>query len=268
MALRGFRDRSHWQGFSQRFGLGPKVRGRRSIWVHAVSVGEVQASVPLVKALLASVSGGTAGADHGHRHRARARAGAVRDTCRRALRAHRPARFGAALFPARATAARGHPRDRDLAEPLSPLRPPGRAAGAGQRANLAALGEELSAAGRACFARRCHTASSSPRRASEDAERFRSIGASPRTHPRGRQHQVRFRRSARHRGAAAHELRRLLGMDRPVWVAGSTHAKEEEMLIAAHRAAARALRAGAAGAGAASSAALRRGGRTRCARRA
>ena len=52
LALRGFRDKTHWRGFSQRFGLGPTVQGR-SIWVHAVSVGEVQAAVPLVEALLA-----------------------------------------------------------------------------------------------------------------------------------------------------------------------------------------------------------------------
>src|SRR5262247_3563159 len=52
LALRGFRDRSHWEGFSQRLGLGAVVP-RRSIWVHAVSVGEVQASAPLVNALLA-----------------------------------------------------------------------------------------------------------------------------------------------------------------------------------------------------------------------
>ena len=57
MALRGFRDRSHWEGFSQRLGLGAPVTGGRSIWVHAVSVGEVQASVPLVNALLARFPG-------------------------------------------------------------------------------------------------------------------------------------------------------------------------------------------------------------------
>jgi 3-deoxy-D-manno-octulosonic-acid transferase len=51
LALRGFRDRNHWRGFSQRFGLGAKVAGR-SIWVHAVSVGDVQAAVPLIEALL------------------------------------------------------------------------------------------------------------------------------------------------------------------------------------------------------------------------
>ncbi len=53
LALRGFRDPTHWDGFSERFGFGAFVRGKRSIWVHAVSVGEVQASAPLIEALLA-----------------------------------------------------------------------------------------------------------------------------------------------------------------------------------------------------------------------
>ena len=44
LAVRGFRERSHWQGFSERFGFGQAVAGR-SIWVHAVSVGEVEAAV-------------------------------------------------------------------------------------------------------------------------------------------------------------------------------------------------------------------------------
>src|SRR5688572_426211 len=53
MLARGFRDRSYWQNFSQRLGLGDKRAGPGSIWVHAVSVGEVQAAAPLVEALLA-----------------------------------------------------------------------------------------------------------------------------------------------------------------------------------------------------------------------
>ena len=57
LALRGFRDRSHWEGFLERFGLGGRQRGERSIWVHAVSVGEVQAAAPLVNALLAKFPG-------------------------------------------------------------------------------------------------------------------------------------------------------------------------------------------------------------------
>jgi len=50
LALRGFRDRGYWRGFSQRFGLGVG-RPAGSIWLHAVSVGEVQAAAALVRAL-------------------------------------------------------------------------------------------------------------------------------------------------------------------------------------------------------------------------
>ncbi len=50
LALRGLRDRSYWRNFGERFGFGPAV-GRSPIWVHAVSVGEVQAAAALVLAL-------------------------------------------------------------------------------------------------------------------------------------------------------------------------------------------------------------------------
>jgi 3-deoxy-D-manno-octulosonic-acid transferase len=50
LALRGLRDRSYWHRFGERFGLGPRVP-RSPIWVHAVSVGEVQAAAALVLAL-------------------------------------------------------------------------------------------------------------------------------------------------------------------------------------------------------------------------
>jgi 3-deoxy-D-manno-octulosonic-acid transferase len=47
---RGVRDRSYWRNFSERFGFGapPAAQG---VWLHAVSVGEVQACAPLVSAL-------------------------------------------------------------------------------------------------------------------------------------------------------------------------------------------------------------------------
>ena len=69
---------------------------------------------------------------------------------------------------------------------------------------------------------------------SEDAERFVSIGANPgRTHVVGN---IKFDFGVPPDiEARGHELRRLLGVHRPVWVAGSTHAKEEDALIAAHR---------------------------------
>ena len=50
LAVRGLRDRSYWHNFGQRFGFGPPLTSA-PIWVHAVSVGEVQAAAPLVLAL-------------------------------------------------------------------------------------------------------------------------------------------------------------------------------------------------------------------------
>lgn len=50
LAARGLRDRSYWRNFGERFGLGPSLAGS-PVWVHAVSVGEVQAAAPLVTAL-------------------------------------------------------------------------------------------------------------------------------------------------------------------------------------------------------------------------
>ena len=49
--MRGVGNRSYRDRFGQRFGFGYPVMTDGSIWIHAVSVGEVQASVPLVNAL-------------------------------------------------------------------------------------------------------------------------------------------------------------------------------------------------------------------------
>lgn len=50
LLVRGVRDRSYWRNFRERFGFGAR-RTPRGVWVHAVSVGEVQACAPLVGAL-------------------------------------------------------------------------------------------------------------------------------------------------------------------------------------------------------------------------
>src|SRR5436309_682054 len=50
MLWRGVRDRSYWHHFGERFGFGATLEGS-GIWVHAVSVGEVQASAVLVSTL-------------------------------------------------------------------------------------------------------------------------------------------------------------------------------------------------------------------------
>jgi len=50
LAARGLRDRSYWRNFGERLGLGLPLSAP-PIWVHAVSVGEVQAAAALVVAL-------------------------------------------------------------------------------------------------------------------------------------------------------------------------------------------------------------------------
>ncbi len=54
MMWRGHRDPGYWERWGERFGrIPPLAAGPRTLWVHAVSVGEVQAAVPLVRALRA-----------------------------------------------------------------------------------------------------------------------------------------------------------------------------------------------------------------------
>lgn len=51
MLWRGFKTPAYWQRLPERFGIYKSPAIKQSIWIHAVSVGEVQAAVPLVKRL-------------------------------------------------------------------------------------------------------------------------------------------------------------------------------------------------------------------------
>ncbi len=232
LAVRGFRDKAHWRGFSQRFGLGSTVKGR-SIWVHAVSVGEVQAAVPLIEALLKRFPDiplvlttvtptGRARAEAIFKQRVDVRyvpidwPGSVARFFQRVQPQlavileteiwpnlyHRCGRLGVPLVLA---SARISPRS------VNSYR------------RLVSLFRETLSHGIFIAAQ-----------SREDAERFRSIGASPeRTHVVGN---IKFDFGyPPDMEARGHELRQMLGAHRPVWVAGSTHEKEEELLIAAHR---------------------------------
>jgi 3-deoxy-D-manno-octulosonic-acid transferase len=50
---RGFRDRGYWQGLGERFGFGPRLARAGSIWLHAVSLGEMTAAAPLIRGIQA-----------------------------------------------------------------------------------------------------------------------------------------------------------------------------------------------------------------------
>ena len=49
--FRGVAEKAYWDRFGQRFGFGYPCLPAGTIWIHAVSVGEVQATAPLVRQL-------------------------------------------------------------------------------------------------------------------------------------------------------------------------------------------------------------------------
>ncbi len=233
MLLRGFRDHSYWRNFGERFGFGAVPHAGSCIWVHAVSVGEVQASAALVRALHGHYPGmplvvttvTPTGAQRaralftGLAHvryvpydlpgsvrrffdRVRPRVAIILETELWPNLYHECGRRGVPLVLA---SARISPRS------------------IGRYRRLAALFREALANG-------IVIAAQSP----ADAERFRFIGANPlRTHVMGNiKFDFALPEATVQRGAA---LRREHAPGRPVWVAGSTHAKEEDILLEAHR---------------------------------
>ena len=218
LALRGFRDRTHWQGFSQRFGFGAPV-AKPSIWVHAVSVGEVQASAPLVNALLARfpevplvlttvTPTGRARAKALFKDRVDVRyvpidlPGSVR-------------RFFARVKPRLAVILETEIWP-NLYNRCGRLNVPLVMASARISPKSVNRYRRLVGLFRDALSHGIFIAAQS----AEDAERFRSIGASPqRTHVIGNiKFDFGYPPDIESRG---HELRRLLGAQRPVWVAGS-----------------------------------------------
>ena len=45
---RALRYSAYWHRWPERFGFVTRLRGMRTLWVHAVSVGEVRSAAPLV----------------------------------------------------------------------------------------------------------------------------------------------------------------------------------------------------------------------------
>lgn len=234
LAWRGLRDPSYRQGLTQRFGFGPRT-GAPSIWVHAVSVGEVQAAASLVQALrarhprtpLTLTTVTPTGAA-----RARALFGASVDvryvpydlpgSVRRFFERVQPqvaVILETELWPNlyRGCGTRGIPLVLASAR-ISPR-------SVGRYRMLASLFRETLSHGIVIAAQ-----------GEGDAERFRAIGANPaKTHVVGNiKFDLTLPADIRERGARCRAEHAAAG--RFLWVAGSTHEGEEAAALAAQRA--------------------------------
>ncbi len=234
MLWRGLRDRSYWRNFGERFGFGAASAGEGSIWVHAVSVGEVQAAASLVAALrerypqlpLVVTTVTPTGAQRARElfrdgvlvryvpydlpgsvrrffDRVRPRVAIILETELWPTLYHE---CGRRRVPLVLASARISPRS------------------VGRYRRLASLFRETLSHGIVIAAQ-----------SEGDAERFRSIGANPaKTHVTGNiKFDFALPSDILERGAA---LRERYAGRRPVWVAGSTHAGEEDAVVEAQRA--------------------------------
>ena len=229
---RGIKERGYREHFAERFGLGPRLE-RASLWVHAASVGEVQAALGLVRAV-------------------------------RARAPHVPI-VVTTITPAGAARARATLAEHGVSVRHLPLDLPGCVRRFFERVQpslaifleteiwpnlyhecsrrgipLLLASARLSARSarrylrlRTLFARPFAAIDLIAAQTVTDAERFRSIGArTERIHVVGN---IKFDFSLpEDLSARGREIRARLGEERRVWVAGSTHAGEEHAALRAH----------------------------------
>jgi 3-deoxy-D-manno-octulosonic-acid transferase len=228
---RGLRDRSYWQGLPERFGRGARRGGGPALWLHAVSLGEMSAAAPLVRALrtrypqyqLVLTTATPTG-------RARARS-LFTDADVRFLPYDTPravCRFLDRIRPKLGIIMETELWPNLFAE-CERRGVPLLLASARLSARSVARYLKFGGLFRGIFSDNLLLAVQTP----EDAERFIAIGAqSTRTHLVGNiKFDLELSPGVIDRG---HELRAAFGGNRPVWIAGSTHAGEEEQVLAAH----------------------------------
>jgi 3-deoxy-D-manno-octulosonic-acid transferase len=228
---RGLGDRSYWSRFGERFGLGSRIKP--GIWVHAVSVGEIQACATLVRTLkqrhpdmpllvTTFTPTGAARARTLFKDLAQVRylpydlPGSVRRFLDR-VQPRLAVIFETELWPNlyRECGRRRIPLLIASAR-LSPR-------SVGRYLRLGSLFRQTLSQGVVVAAQ-----------GEGDAARFRALGADPkRTHVTGN---VKFDLAVPEDIAARGQvLRQRYARGRPVWVAGSTHAGEEEAALNAHQ---------------------------------
>ena len=229
---RGIHDRAYWRNFAERFGFGPPPPPG-GVWLHAASVGEVQACAPLVSALyrrhpgvpltvttLTPTGAARARALFGNLAQVRYLPFDLPGAVRRFLRRVQPRLaviFETELWP-------------NLYRECSRRRVPLVLASARISARSAGRYRRLGA----LFSGALSHAAVVAAQGEGDAERFRSLGADPRsTHVTGNlKFDFELPEDLAARGA---RLRAQYAPSAPLWVAGSTHAGEETAALAAHR---------------------------------
>jgi 3-deoxy-D-manno-octulosonic-acid transferase len=233
MFFRGVRDRRYWAHFGERFGRGPTVE-KPTIWVHAVSVGEVQAcavlvrclhdrypAIPIVVTTLTATGAERARALLGDRATVRYMPLDLPGSVSRFFDRVRPriaVIFETELWP-------------NLYHECGRRRVPLVLASA--RLSPRAMGKYTRFL--TLFRQALSNGIVIAAQGESDAARFRALGASPqRTHVTGN---LKFDFALPADVATkGHELREHYAAGRLVWVAGSTHGDgEEEAVLAAHR---------------------------------
>jgi 3-deoxy-D-manno-octulosonic-acid transferase len=231
---RGLRDRSYWQGLSERFGWGARRRSSPTIWLHAVSLGEMSAAAPLVRALRARYP----------------QIPLVLTTATPTGRARARALFGDAVgvsflpYDTPGSVVRFLDRIRprlaiimetelwpNLFNECERRGVPLVLASARLSAKSVLRYQRLGRLFRGIFSANVSTAAQTL----NDAERFVAIGAAAsRTHVVGNiKFDMQLSPGVIDQGR---QLRASFGIARPVWIAGSTHAGEEEQVLDAHEA--------------------------------
>jgi len=231
---RGLGNRGYWQGLGERFGFGAPAARAPCIWLHAVSLGEVSAAAALVRALQARHPGTpvtlTTATPTG-RARARALFGASVDvrflpydtpgSVRRFLRRIRPRLaiiMETELWP-------------NLFFQCERMGVPLVLANARLSAKSVSRYRRFGSLFRGVLSATTLVAAQT----AEDALRFSAIGAQP-----GRTHVVGNVKFDQDTGPAALDAGRAIRArcwdGRPTWIAGSTHAGEEDQVLGAHAA--------------------------------